>query len=316
MTQIVGFEDIVGLAGSEYGPSEVAGREQSTVLLAKDLPKSMVGIPMRDPIGPSLTDEIHIDVQREFRPDRLMLFDVGNEATTPEQQDLCRLVSLSIGDTNLNASPNPVPMAVFSNVSVGTSIRAPRTTDPSLGMDMMLENGNPAGEGAPSWTPAGGFFGPSARPGRGAGGTRSSGIVGAADASADPAELSSDDARNLPQSFVGLPYTAAPALALTRVSIQCQIFRDVRPDRLVVGQGGLNDWMIRDVRVATTSLNASPNPIPGIAFANLSFGCRLRATVTATPSVGITIDAFSLATGPNTDDLCGAFFGPSRFPST
>lgn len=320
--QIVGFQDIIGLA-NQYGPSEVGNNGAAPsaapalpqgTLLAKNLPKSMVGIPLTV-VEPGATQSISIDVQREFRPDRLMLVDILGELTTPAFRDAQHVLTFSIGDTNLNASPNPVPMGVFAENAVGTSIRAPRTTDPSLGIDMLVENTIAAGEGAPTWGLAGAVFGPSARPGSGTGSTVS-GIVGAAaDDAGDPAAASSDDARNLPQSFIGIPYTAAPTLAGTRVSAKCQVYRDVRPDRLVLGDAALVDWMIRDVRVGTTSLNASTNQIPGRCFAPLSFGNRLRATVTASTSVGITIDCYSNKPVATSSNLCGAFFGPSRFPT-
>lgn len=317
MGQIVGFQDIVGLAnGSEYGPSEVAGTERSTVLYAKDLPKSMVGIPVTT-MDPGEAEDIEIDVQREFRPDRLMLVSYPNNTGDAGQQDLMRVIALNIGDTNLNASPNTVPIACFSPAAVGTSIRAPRTTDPSLGLLLQVENANvAAGEDDPVFVCSGAIFGPSARPGAGAGGKEVSGIIGAAnDDASDPASASMDDAKNLPQSFVGIPPTQPPTLAFQRVSINCRVFRDIRPDRLCVGFGGITDWFIRDVRVGTTSLNASTNPIPGICFANLSFGNRLRATVTASTSVGITIDAWTNVAAAAASPLCGAFFGPSRFPA-
>lgn len=327
---IVGFEDIVG-AASEYGPSEVAGSGGANpvvaqyggsrrVLLARDLPKSMIGIPLRDPIAPGLTAELKLDCQREFRPDRLMLVSLDMSANDLAEWDLYRLLTFRVGDTNLNASPNPVPIACFLPEAVGSSIRAPRTTDPSLGIDLSLENANTPGEGAPEWLVGGGVWGPSARPGLGPTGGNVGAIVGAAsDATSDPGQASNNDARDLPQSFVGIPYTTAPAVARQIVSIQCQIWREFRPDRLMFGAAPSwePEWMVRDVRVGTTSLNCSINPIPSPCFAPLSFGGRLRATVTASTSVGLTIDAMSLvATGDSSGPICGAFFGPSRFPGS
>jgi hypothetical protein len=207
-------------------------------------------------------------------------------------------------------------MTVFHEYAVGTSIRAPRTTDPSLGIDMQFENAVTPGEGQPVLGLSGAVFGPSARPGT-AGPGKVAGIVGAAsDDASDPGAAANDDARSLPQSFVGLPYTAAAAVANARVTLNCKVFRDIRPDRFVTTPTAMNNWFIRDIRVGTTSLNASTNPIPARCFSFLSFGNRLRATVTATPSVGITIDAWSQVAASAENFLCGAFFGPSRFPST
>jgi hypothetical protein len=155
----------------------------------------------------------------------------------------------------------------------------------------------------------GAFFGPSAKPGARAEAGAVAGIVGASEDV--PEESSDDDAKRLPQSFVGIPYTVC---ALNqRTYIQCKIYRDLRPDRLVVPYELATDHLINDIRVGTISLNASINPAPAICFAPTVFGTRLRATVTATPNVGINLEVTRVATG--TAAFCGAFFGPSRFPS-
>lgn len=291
MRQIIGLNDIVGMG---YGSEEVAG---GGALNARDLPKSFVGVPPTTILA-GATAEIQVDVQREMRPDRFMI-----------QQPFGRFLvrDIRVGTVSLNASPNPVPDECFGPHAVGVSIRATMTATPSVGIQLVVTN-----TAAQAEILRGAFFGPSAKPGAGVGGV--AGIVGSAESPADAPEMEQHaDAKMLPQSFVGIPRTTSPGVGV-RVPIQVEIYRDIRPDRLVIPTTTGQNWLVRDIRVGTISLNASIQPVPGECFAPLSFGGRLRATVTATPSVGIQIDVE--ATDAEAPDFIGAFFGPSRMPTT
>ena len=113
------------------------------------------------------------------------------------------------------------------------------------------------------------------------------------------------NAARLPISFVGLPITT---LSTSPATIQVPILRQLRPDRLVIERVGGPTINVQDIKVGTVSLNASVNPVPADCFAPDAMGTALRAVVTATPSVGLSITVFS-TTG--TPVLRGAFFGPS-----
>jgi hypothetical protein len=306
---IVGLDDIVGAGG--FGSMEVGALPQGGVVLrAEDLPRSFVGIPRTMRIAGSAIETIQCDVQREMRPDRCVL---GPQNDILGHDELL-VWDIRVGEVSLNASENPVPASVFVPGAWGTSIRATMTAVPSIGIQMDVQNAIPAGEGALDWDLVGGFFGPSAAPGAGAGGRSGvAGIVGDADVSEG-----NRDATQLPQSFVGIPTTAIPAADGTQSRLQCRITRDLRPDRLVLGFGTMSQCLVRDIRVSTISLNASMNPCVGEAFGPAAFGTRLRAVVTASPSVGIllVLEKFGAGNDPDAPNYRGAFFGPSRMATT
>lgn len=309
-------QDIIGLdALANWGSPEVGSLGGGGVELASALPKSFVGIPPTAvPFGGGAV-EIQVDVQREMRPDRLVISDNLNNGGDPEYAER-RVLDVKVGTVSLNASPNAVPAEVFGHLAVGTSIRATMTAVPSIGIQITVQNTSVD----TAWTVRGGFFGPSAAPGMSLGGpnvaTRGIGaIVGAAeDPSETPEAGMSRDALALPQSFVGIPYTTLGDNV--RTNIQVPIQRDIRPDRLIIPTLIGRRTQIDDIRVGTVSLNASMAPMPAEAFATLSFGTRLRATVTATPSVGIMLSVTKWDVTEGVDVFCGAVFGPSRYATT
>lgn len=116
-------------------------------------------------------------------------------------------------------------------------------------------------------------------------------------------------AQDLPISFVGAPVTNIGASS-TGTPIQLGIQRDIRPDDLIIPRTVITAGArVVDMRVGTISLNASQNPAPGDAFAPDCNRCKLRAVVTATPSVGIQL-TIANSTAVAFDFEC-AIFGPS-----
>jgi hypothetical protein len=120
-------------------------------------------------------------------------------------------------------------------------------------------------------------------------------------------------ARNLPQSFVGVPVTNIPASS-TGVNIAVPVLRNIRPDRLVLDRVQAASALIYDIRIGTVSLNASANPVPGDMFAPDAVGTSIRATETATPSVGITL-VVGNRTATAITSMAAGFIGPSTKPN-
>lgn len=300
---------LAALAASQFGSPEV-GRE-GEAFNAADLPRSMVGIPITI-VAAGATEPIQVDVQRDMRPDRLVLGPLGSAEGQGVTSIHHKVRDIRVGEVSLNASKNPVPALCFLETVVGNSIRATMTADTAVGIQLIVTNDDPTGEPPAPWTVMGGFFGPSARPGSGAAG-RVGAIVGAAEDPGAPETESAQDAKNLPQSFVGIPYTQCNVGE--RTYIQCKIERDLRPDRMILPYDVARGYVINDIRVGTISLNASINPVVGTAFAGTTFGTRLRATVTATPNNGISLEVTRRDTASTGLYFCGGIFGPSRFAS-
>lgn len=120
-------------------------------------------------------------------------------------------------------------------------------------------------------------------------------------------------ARNLPQSFVGVPLTTIAA-STTGQSIAVPVLRNVRPDRLVIDRVQAASLTVVDIRIGTVSLNASGNPVPADMFAPDAVGTSIRATETATPSVGLTLVIGNRTAGAITQFSAG-FIGPSTKPN-
>lgn len=319
--------DIIGLDALEaaaWGSSLMAPLPGGT-FQAKDLPRSIAGIGQVGPFTEAGQVEIvQVSVQREFRPDRLVLTPYRVTGDGSDQLDIdwaYSVLDIRVGTISLNASPNPIAAECFAQQAVGTSIRSPVTATPSIGIQLHLRRDSAVAEGD-DCVVLGTFYGPSAAPGAGLG-APSPGTVGAI-VGADPAGDEQASASELPQSIVGLPETALNRN--TRTYVQVPIQRDVRPDRLVLArtsdQGTLLEPMpnmlVHDIRVGTISLNTTMQPAPCTAFAPLAFGTRLRAVATATPSIGIgleltNINPAALATAIT---LRGGIFGPSRYAST
>lgn len=298
---------IVGLAAltaNQYGSLEVGnGGGQGgalRVIDAKGLPRSFVGLPTTEVAAPG-SEEIQVDVQREMRPDRFVIGPLAAIVGINAR----RVRDIRVGTVSLNASPNPVPAEVFARDSVGTSIRATMTATPAIGIQVFVEQ---AAGPEVEWDVEGTFFGPSAKPGESL-----QAIVGQDEEGLDPG--ASAEARSLPQSFVGIPYTAPAAVGVRQV-IQIPIQRDIRPDRMILPENICAEFVVRDLRVGTVSLNASMNPAVGDSFHRTSFGTRLRATVTATPSVGIQLEITRVRSALLNATVCGAIFGPSRYASS
>lgn len=121
------------------------------------------------------------------------------------------------------------------------------------------------------------------------------------------------DAKKLPQSFVGIPATTIAASA-TAQNIAVTVLRNIRPDRLVIDRAQALQVNVRDIRIGTVSLNASGNPVPGDMFAPDAVGTSIRATETATPSIGITLVIDNRTAGAIAGFSAG-FVGPSTKPN-
>lgn len=120
-------------------------------------------------------------------------------------------------------------------------------------------------------------------------------------------------AKNLPQSFVGIPTTTVAA-STTGQSISVPVLRNIRPDRLVIDRVHAASTNVVDIKIGTVSLNASGNPVPGDMFAPDAVGTSIRATETATPSVGITLTVANRTAVAITGFSAG-FIGPSTKPN-
>ena len=120
-------------------------------------------------------------------------------------------------------------------------------------------------------------------------------------------------ARNLPQSFVGVPLTTIAASS-TGTNIAVPVLRNLRPDRLVIDRVQAASALIYDIRIGTVSLNASANPVPGDMFSPDAVGTSIRCTETATPSVGITL-VVGNRTATAITTMAAGFIGPSTKPN-
>ncbi len=116
-------------------------------------------------------------------------------------------------------------------------------------------------------------------------------------------------ARDLPQSFVGVPLSAIPANS-TGTIIAVPIQRQLRPDRFVVDRVQAAQCLVYDIRVGTISLNASVNPVPADAFAPDAVDTAIRAVVSAIPAVGLQI-SIGERIGVAVTNFTAGFFGPS-----
>lgn len=120
-------------------------------------------------------------------------------------------------------------------------------------------------------------------------------------------------AKSLPQSFVGIPATTIAA-STTGQQIVVPVLRNIRPDRLVIDRVHAASVNVVDIRIGTISLNASGNPVPGDMFAPDAVGTSIRATETATPSVGITLTVAN-RTASAIAGFSAGFIGPSTKPN-
>jgi hypothetical protein len=131
MTQveIVGWDE-VGEDDEEIvgGGGNGGGRK----VRADQLPQSIVGIPLTTIPLSSTGVVIQVPLQRNIRPDRLVLDRV--------QAQSALIYQMSIGTTNLLANGNPIPGDMFSPDSVCGKIRAAETATPSVGLTLIVGN--------------------------------------------------------------------------------------------------------------------------------------------------------------------------------
>ena len=118
------------------------------------------------------------------------------------------------------------------------------------------------------------------------------------------ADIDQDD---LPGGFAGL--TPTSVLTLTQVNISVPLNAFLRPDRLCLGTAAtVALCRVVDLKVGTISLNVGQQPANADAFRYDAIGTRLKAAVTASPSVPPTV-VFSNGTG-GTIVVDGSIFGP------
>jgi hypothetical protein len=132
-------------------------------------------------------------------------------------------------------------------------------------------------------------------------------IVGEDDLMASFGEdVTSDE---LPGGFAGLGTTAITAGSTT--AITCSLNAYLRPDRLVLGAAAIVDLIrVSDIKVGTISLNVGTLGASANCFARDAVGTRLRAAVTASPSVPPVVTVFNGT--PGTVSVEGALFGPVK----
>jgi hypothetical protein len=120
-------------------------------------------------------------------------------------------------------------------------------------------------------------------------------------------------AKNLPQSFVGIPTQTIGASA-ANVGIQVPVLRNIRPDRLVIDRVQAASLNVNNIAIGTISLNASANPVPADMFAPDAVGTSIRFLATASPSVGITLTVTN-RTATAVTNFSAGFIGPSTDPT-
>lgn len=113
-------------------------------------------------------------------------------------------------------------------------------------------------------------------------------------------------ADTLPSSFAGIPKTTI-ANGAANFGVECKVLKNFRPDRLILSAAA-QALDVYDVKISTTSINVSPNPVPGNIFSPDSVNVRFRCEITATPALPV-----NLYVGNDTGaavTLKGAFCGP------
>lgn len=134
MPEIVGW-DYVGdddnVSGDDEVGADIVGAVQKAVR-ANKLPQSIVGAPLTNIPASSAGTTIQFRIQRDIRPDRLVLDRV--------QASMALVYQLSVGTVNLIASSDPVPGDMFAPDAVGTSFRAVETASPSIGITLVVGN--------------------------------------------------------------------------------------------------------------------------------------------------------------------------------
>lgn len=116
------------------------------------------------------------------------------------------------------------------------------------------------------------------------------------------------DASTLPQNFAGTtPQTVAAGATAV---IQLKPLRVIRPDRIFIDRAKAASMVVRDVKIGTTSLNASEGVMPADAFSPDAVNATMRCTVTASPNLSIffTVENVTVAA---VDDFAIGIIGPS-----
>jgi len=122
----------------------------------------------------------------------------------------------------------------------------------------------------------------------------------------DPSKVSAND---LPVGFAGLVVTSMATLTTNPIRVPISAY--LRPDRLLLGQASCVALVrVTDVKVGTISLNIGENPIPAEAFRYDAVGTRLRAAVTASPSVPPIVSIYNGTGGTIIAE--GGIFGPAK----
>ena len=116
-------------------------------------------------------------------------------------------------------------------------------------------------------------------------------------------------ADDVPGGFAGLGATAITTLVTTNIT--CALNAFLRPDRLVLGAAAIVDLCrVNDIKVGTISLNVGSSGASANCFARDAIGTRLRAAVTASPSVPPVVAFYNGTAGTITVE--GAIFGPVK----
>lgn len=94
------------------------------------------------------------------------------------------------------------------------------------------------------------------------------------------------DAATLPMNFAAsVPQTIAASAA--NVVLEVKLLRVLRPDRIVFDRVQAASLLVNDVKIGTTSLNASNGAAQADVFAPDANGTAMRATVTGSPQLSI-----------------------------
>ena len=119
-------------------------------------------------------------------------------------------------------------------------------------------------------------------------------------------DINSDD---VPGGFAGLGATSVTTLITSNITVSLNAY--LRPDRLVLGAASIVDLCrVNDIKVGTISLNVGSLGCSANCFARDAVGTRLRAAVTASPSVPPVVVFYNGTAG--TVIVEGGLFGPVK----
>lgn len=118
-------------------------------------------------------------------------------------------------------------------------------------------------------------------------------------------------ASNLPQNFAA---SVKGSLATGTSTLTINVLRNLRPDRFIIPAAAGPGVSISDIKIGTTTLNASSGDFPGEGFGPLAVGTSMRCTVTATPSLAIYVTLNNHSGAAITNFSVGVV-GPSADPT-